>query len=277
MAGIGNRLNTFADASGLVTVSVFSLQSGNAQQHFRDFGVNVADDMVCIGGGGTAAEGPNGALLTASYPNDQLSGWLVSSKDHEVPNPHQLTGFAIGLKIRGISREQMMDNFLRVETGDSGAAPHPEASASMPDPFLLVSGGFRVDWNGAGNLGTASFPENNFSWKVRSKDHDISDPSNIRAFAIGIRRDLPVGAVTTFVRSADSATSAHPRSVVALPTGFAMTGGGAEVHWSGDGNLLWMLQPATRTDRQEFSSASKDHIHPSPATITSYILGIRVN
>src|SRR3954454_22664469 len=276
MSGIGNRLNTFQDASGLVTVSIFEITSPNEQQHFTDFGVNVDPDMICIGGGGMAAEFPQGALLTASYPNDDLSGWLVSLKDHEVANPHFLTAYAIGLKIQGLSRNQLLNDFVRVDVADSGTGAHPEAPASNPGNFLLVSGGFRVDWHGAGNLATASFPENNFSWKARSKDHDISDPSNLRVFAIGIRQNLPVGRVIVRIESTDSASAEHPASVAALPPGFAMTGGGAEVNVHGAGNLLWKLQPATRTDRQDFSGASKDHVHFDPATITTYVMGITI-
>ena len=79
------------------------------------------------------------------------------------------------------------------------------------------------------------------------------------------------------VKSVDSGQAEHPASVATLPAGYAMTGGGAEVHWSGNGNLLWKLEPATRTDRQDFSAASKDHMQVSPATITSYIMGIKLN
>ena len=38
---IGNRLNFFRDVSGLINVSVFSITSGNQQQHFNDFGVGA--------------------------------------------------------------------------------------------------------------------------------------------------------------------------------------------------------------------------------------------
>ena len=189
MAGIGNRLNSFTDASGKITVSVFSIQSGNQQEIFSDFGVNVDSDMICVGGGGMAAEYPEGALLTASYPNDDLSGWLVSSKDHEVPNPHYLTAYAVGLKVVGVSRQDLLNHYIRVVVADSGAAEHPEAAASIPDDYLLISGGFQVDWHGNGNLATASFPENNFSWKARSKDHDLPDPANLRVFAIGMKNN----------------------------------------------------------------------------------------
>jgi hypothetical protein len=131
MPDIGNRLNTFQDASGLVTVSVFEIRASNQQQHFINFGVNVDPDMICIGGGGVAAEAPQGALLTASYPNDDLSGWLVSSKDHEVPNPHFLTAYAIGLKIDGMNRNQLLNDFVRVDAADSGTGAHPEAARAV--------------------------------------------------------------------------------------------------------------------------------------------------
>lgn len=35
-----------------------------------------------------AAEGPRGGLLTASYPNQHLSAWLASSKDHIEAQAH---------------------------------------------------------------------------------------------------------------------------------------------------------------------------------------------
>jgi hypothetical protein len=268
------RLNIFHDASGLVTVAVFRQRAGNQQQHFTDFAAEIPPDMVVVGGGGLGDEDP-GNLLTASYPNDQLSAWLVSSKDHEVPDACFLEAYAIGLSIRGMTRDQLIGNVF-VGTADSGTGAHPEATADVPEGFVLISGGFRVDWHGAGNLGTASFPSSNFSWTARSKDHDIPSPANIRAFAICLREHLPVGQVSVAITSQDSGAAPHPASIADVRPGFALTGGGAEVHWQGAGNLLWKLQPTTTTSRQDFAAASKDHIDPDPSTITAYALGIRI-
>jgi hypothetical protein len=75
MSSVGTRINPCNDASGLVTVSVFSHMGSPAQQHWINEAILVADgDMVAIGGGGTAAEFPQGASLTASFPNGDLSG-----------------------------------------------------------------------------------------------------------------------------------------------------------------------------------------------------------
>lgn len=268
------QLNSFQDASGLVTVAVFRRQAATAQEIFTDFGVDVADDMVAIGGGGVGDDTGYGALLTASYPNDDLSAWFVSSKDHLVADPHFLVGYAIGIKIAGMSRADLREA-IHLSPSDSGQGERPEATASVADGFLLVGGGFSIQWTGAGNLATASFPSTNLSWTTRSKDHGIASPATIRTYAIGLRQNLPVGTVTVNIQSAESDQSQHPASVAGVIDGFALTGGGAEVHWHGYGNLLWKLEPATGND-QEFSAASKDQKVPDPSTITAYSLAIQI-
>lgn len=269
------RLNEFNDASGKVTVAVFSLRAGSAQQHFHDFACEVPSDMIAIGGGAEGARLPSGALLTASYPNNDLSAWLASSKDHQVANPHHLVVYAIGLKIEGMSRDQLLDN-IHVAVQDSGVGAHPEAAARLPGGFRLVSGGFKSEWGGAGNLGTASFPETTSSWKARSKDHHISDPSNLKAFAIGLRENLPVGTLEVDINEEESGQAQHPSVVADIDPGFALTGAGAKVNWQGAGNLLWRIRPTTTTGNQDVTVGSKDHVTASPATIVAYSLAIKI-
>ncbi|MBB5119244.1 hypothetical protein [Streptomyces eurocidicus] len=276
-SSVGTPLNTFHDASGRVTVSVFSHYGNPPQQHWYDKTTLVGDgEMIAIGGGATATDANPGALLTASYPTDDLSGWTVSSKDHLQAHPHALVSYVIGLKIAGLSRAQLLRS-VYVSRADSGTAPHPEAEAGIPssNDYVLVGGGFRVDWHGAGNLATASFPSTEFSWKARSKDHGQSDPANIRAFAIALRRDLPVGRVVSSITRADSGQTAHPAAVASVTPGYALTGGGGDVHWRGAGNLLWRLEPAT-SQTPSFTAASKDHLWSDPSSITAYALGIRL-
>lgn len=214
-------------------------------------------------------------MLTASHPNDDLTGWVVSSKDHEVVDSHQLVTYVIGLKIAGMTRDQLRQAVF-VSVADSGVAPHPEAETGVPDDsFVMVGGGFRVDWHGAGNLATASFPSTEFSWKARSKDHEISDPANLRVFAMCLRRNLPVGQISVSIQRSDSGQAPHPAAIANVAAGFALTGGGAEVHFQEPGNLLWKLEPSTNNN-PTFAAASKDHVHPSPATITAYAIGIRL-
>jgi hypothetical protein len=281
-AGQRNLLNVFHDASGKVTVSVFELQSPSQQESFTDFGVDVPSDMVAIGGGGMGAEFPEGALLTASYPNSDLSSWLVSAKDHYYPNPFILTAYAIGMKIEGLTRQQLLD-YIAIVPQQSGLAGHPRAEAALPPGFLLVSGGINVNWDvdpGAsqGNFATASCPQNNSAWFAASKDQHYVSPANLTAYAIGLKEDLPIGTVNVFISPPSvSAVAPHPSSTSVLPGGYALTGGGAMVSYgAGYGNLLWMLQPSTGITEQNFTAASKDQIEPSPATISTYSIGIQV-
>ena len=277
----GTPRNEFRDDSGLITVAVFERRAGTPQQHFDDFAVGVPNDMVVIGGGAEGAESPFGALLTASYPNGQLDEWVASSKDHGEgwENPHQLTVWAVGMRINGLTRDELRAN-LTVSIAESGLASHPEASVSVPGGFVLLGGGFIVAWQAGnpngGNLATASFPETNQTWKARSKDHFVASPANLSVYAIGIRENIVGKKVDLNIVSATSGSSQHPSQTVVLTPGYALTGGGAEVHWSEPGNLLWRLKPTTQTAIQDFSAASKDHGALSPATITTYALGIRL-
>jgi len=275
MSSVGTHRNTFTDSSGRVTVAVFEHIGDPPQHHWIEEEILVGDgDMIAIGGGGIASEHP-GALLTASHPNNDLSGWVVSSKDHLEQDPHKLVTYVIGLKIAGMTRGELRDSIF-VSVADSGVTPHPEAETGRPnDSFVMIGGGFRVDWHGAGNLATASFPATEFSWKARSQDHQESDPSNIRVFAMCLRRNLPVGQIAVSIQRSDSGQAPHPAAIANAANGFALTGGGAEVHTNGPGNFLWKLEPATNNS-PTFAAASKDHRESSPATLTTYAIGIRL-
>lgn len=277
MPTVGTQRNSFNDRSGLVTVAVFSHRGSPPQQHWTDETVLVADaDMVAIGGGGTAARLPHGALLTASHPNEDLSGWVVSSKDHALANAHVLETYVIGMKIDGVSRQDLLDAVI-VQPSDSSVAPHPESEAGIPgNDYVLVGGGFRVDWEGYGSLATASFPATEYSWKSRAKDHSVSDPASIRSYAIGIRKDLAeIGHVVNAITRSDGGQSHHPQAIASVEPDFALTGGGAEVHWDGYGSMLWNLAPSTSQD-PSFSAGAKDHLHPDPSTITAFAIGIQI-
>jgi serine/threonine protein kinase len=278
-----NLVGYYSDASGKLTIGIFREVAAQPQEHFTDFPVEIDSDMVVIGGGGRGDDVHAGALLTASYPRKDMAAWLVSSKDHVYSDPHYLFGFAIGLKIAGMSRDELLSNHsVAVFSTNSETAQHPEATVNIPSEFVLLGGGFNVHWQGAGNLATASFPSptNTWtSWTARSKDHEIVDPSILTTYAIGLRRILRVGTVMLQVATSQSGTAtAHPTSTALLRQGLALTGGGAEVHWTGAGNLLWQLEPVTLQNQgnQQFIASSKDHGISDPSTITTYALGIQI-
>jgi hypothetical protein len=284
MSSVGTQLNTFHDASGKVTVAVFTNRGNPERGVWIGEEILVGDgEMIAIGGGAAASDGSAntfsppggpGALLTASFPNGDLSGWVVGSRDHQSPQTHGLVSYVIGMKIEGMSRQQLKDAVF-VSVGDSGGANHAEAEAGVPSgEFVLIGGGFRVD-QGAANLATASFPSTEFSWKARSQDHQVASPANLRVFAICLRRNLPAGPVTASIQRANGVQAPHPASVANVAPGFALTGGGAEVPQVNNGNFLWKLEPATSED-PSFSAASKDHFLSAPCPIMTFALGIRI-
>ena len=72
------------------------------------------------------------------------------------------------------------------------------------------------------------------------------------------------------------AVAAHPSAVANVPAGYALSGCGAFVNWSGAGSLLWRIQPFLSGGTQTACSvASKDHIQSSAASIYGYAIGLR--
>lgn len=183
----------------------------------------------------------------------------------------------IGLKIAGMSAAQLADpNYTKITSNDSGLASHPEAEAPTPgsNDWALLGGGFNVEYGGAGNMATSSFPTTNHTWKARAKDHIAGNPANLRVYGIYLKRQLPVGYVLSDQRPGAANSSQHPQATANVKDGFALTGGGAEVHWQGWGNMLYKLEPHV-DGSQGFRAAAKDHIKPSTATLTAWAVGIR--
>ncbi|WP_165371944.1 hypothetical protein [Streptomyces sp. L-9-10] len=277
------------DASGAITTAVFRYRAGHDQAHFTDLRVEVDRDMVVIGGGATAVAAPYGALLTASYPSADGSAWLVSSKDHGMPQPHRLTGFAIGMKIAGVSRDRLARELLFIGRARGGRAPHPRSSASVPEGYTLLGGGFRVNWDdgtdepGPGNLATASFPQDDDTWTARSKDHLVSHACTIDVFAVGLRSSFVVDGVLRMVdRLTDRVECGHaplpnPNATSVFPgQGHVLTGIGAEVVHAEPGSLLWRLEPTTDGRTPGVNAAGKEHGTWGPTTIRAWTLGIRL-
>jgi hypothetical protein len=137
----------------------------------------------------------------------------------------------------------------------SDSASHPEARITVPDGYKLLTGGALDDWSGAGNLLTASFPESDNTWRAGGKDHTHASPAKITAYAIVTYDPDDIWSITQ--RSITSGQAAHPSQDVSTQDGYTMIGGGAQVNWSGSGNLLTASYPR---DRITWACAAKDHL-----------------
>lgn len=152
----------------------------------------------------------------------------------------------------------------------SPLAAHPEVRVTVPAGYKIISGGAHVIYDGPGNMLTASYPAGTSAWVAQSKDHEQASPARLEAWAVALYDPNDEWEVS--IVSETSSPASHPSVSVTLPASYTMTGGGAQVHWSGAGNLLTASYPQTS---RTWQARSKDHIKPDPATLTVYAIGIR--
>lgn len=108
--------NYYQDGSGEVQIKIVWQDFGPGQ-HNQNKVIPIGSDYVVIGGGAWAQYThyqDYGALLTESYPNSKLTGWIVGSKDHIEDDSHILRGYAIGLKLNGLSSSQLKNHIQLV-------------------------------------------------------------------------------------------------------------------------------------------------------------------
>jgi vibriolysin len=225
--------------------------------------ITVPPGYKIIGGGAFDHWSGSGSILTASYPLNG-STWFAAGKDHELSSPASITAYAIAL------HDPNNEWDVTIKSEPSNPSPHPQAVAVLPTGFVLTGGGAFVNWTGAGNLLTASFPNSDESWEARSKDHDISDPAQITAYAIGIK-SRSGKKLHHEIKKAKGAVAPHPTAQVSVDPGWTLSGGGALDDWNGDGNLLTASFP----EGVSWLAKGKDHKVSSPAAITAYAIGLK--
>lgn len=140
---------------------------------------------VVIGGGARANWTGEGSLLFASHPGERNS-WIASAKDHITQEVATVSAFAIGVK-KSLLDEAGLTIFQKKKTSAAPIA-HPNVNCVLDPGFQIVCGGAKTNWNGAGSLLTASFPQDRRTWVARGMDHRRSDPATITAWAIGLSK-----------------------------------------------------------------------------------------
>ena len=154
----------------------------------------------------------------------------------------------------------------------SDVASHPEAHVTVPEGYKLLSGGAKDNWSGAGNMLTASFPESDNTWRASGKDHmPPGSPASITAFALVLYDPDDIWETKIF-KSTSPNEEAYPMKEVAVDPGYVLVGGGAQVHWHGEGNLLFASYPK---DKTTWRAHSKEHEKSSHAKISAYAIGLK--
>jgi hypothetical protein len=195
------------------------------------------------------------------------------------------------MKIKNLKKEELISNLKLFSNTTPTAAHHPEIPCAVDHPeYLLLGGGFQVldEPAGSGNLGTGSFPDSNFSWFARSKDHYDPVSCRITAYASGIRATLKkagsdFGTVITSFHSHEDVDDLYKSTADPLPD-MAMCGGGGASHYGKVGIYLHALEPIHKLDqtppKQSFTVQATfvrgSFVDLEEGKPTAYAMGIKV-
>lgn len=261
------------DASGLATTGVWKRQTSFAPSARSNLAIAVPFDFVAVGGGAMGVASPIGALITRSQfevsAGIQRTWRAQTSEAGGAAQPHQVTTFAIGLRIEGLHSRDLTPQLQTVFAGSTPAvAGHPSAQANQPviGGSVILSGTIAAfaDSSNApidqiGQFATVSAPVVGTAlqctqpapgffkcipvpaitgWRVESKDHVVPHPGSVSVQMLALPTSLLMSDnVTRFeVRgkhvAATSAVAAHPAvDVAGLRGEYALTGIGASVDW----------------------------------------------
>lgn len=236
-----NAAGEYTDGSGLVKIKLFPGTVGPNQVNIG--AVTVDADYVIVGGAAWVSSIESGAYLTESRPDLASNTWRAASKDHQYSDSHVLNITAVGLKIEGVTPDQLK-SYMQIFTNESGYSSHPNTSVAVPSNYILLGGGAKVNWSGNGNLLTESYPIGN-SWMVASKDHKFASPASITAFAIGIQNvNLPGFGYLEAAVSAASTYSSSGQGVISnsVPSGWIISCPGGQAQYSGAGRLIMGIE-----------------------------------
>jgi hypothetical protein len=123
---------------------------------------------------------------------------------------------------------------------------------------------------------TASYPQdsNLETWVAQSKAHIRSNNHSLHTYVFGLSLtgvDRAVLRNNIVLRTQTSSASENPGVSAAVPSGFAIIGGGARSNWASEGQLLTESYPASATT---WRASAKDHIRVESASVTAYAIGI---
>jgi hypothetical protein len=190
----------------------------------------------------------------------------------------------------------------------SDIASRPKTRVGVPDGYKLLSGGARNNWTGRGSFLTASFPDvdrpstSADTWRVSGKDHlgdsdhvstynsyYFPEKTSVTAFAVALYDPDDIWDVrAVYFDKEDRAESPFQDLYANRPQdreatspgfktwaeqGFVVVGGGAQVHFSGKGNLLSAIFPPENGN--EWFARSTSHLESDPATISGYMMLLR--
>jgi hypothetical protein len=221
---------------------------------------------------------PNGRghFIVSSYPNDQLTEWIAESKEHGHQSRRMLVVFALGMKVEGLTKEQLKSYIKLTKTTSAMASTAPLSSVTLPSTNdVLLSGGAQLNTTASGIFLNGSYPEGN-RWIAKGKNLLSTTSSRITSYMISIHKHIPINGVVKQINSSvsQSSISTDPNSwgmnSRIVNHGVLNTGVGAKSESRSSVRYLKQL------DLRFGSVADADYNPHQGGTLTYYKIGVRV-
>jgi hypothetical protein len=218
------------------------------------------------GGSTSEAIAPtNESLAIASLQDDPVAPLLGSVAGGQALQAPSAAGIISTCQDNSVDAVHVQVKACVTPTKRGGSQSY---TCSLDPGYALVGGGAFAQYTGAGAFLTESHHVDARTWSGSSKDHRISDPHYLVAYAIGLRLDgVNADTLRGLLRhdsvTAPASPTAWPTASMARPQGGTSTG--AQTNTIGPGQLLTQVV----MDTTLASVASKDHHLSSPGTITA--------
>ena len=286
------------DDSGKVITQVFRTEpiSTNSHGHFADINIVVDSNYVVVGGGVMTDGQGSGQFVVSSRPTEdddprRLQYWFLDMKDHYHPDKSQIRGYAIGLRIQGVSASTLRNLITVYKTNEEqhfdGNLNYPQAEVDIPGGHVLLGGGMGAEDWGPGQTGMLAMNSepafNADGWYAAAKEHGYAYPMEIHAYAIGMPSQIAgVGELKSSRQISQPLMTGRVSSSIVLETnGHAVTSCGAGTTWkktSGNaGQFITDIVPRPYLNRGGCQAKYKDIVWADTTTQSgAFLLGLKV-
>lgn len=284
------------DGSGRIHMQVwkYTLDSTKSNHTAK---LTIPHDWAVVGGG-VDLKINSSALIVASYPDtDTQQSWIVSTRADKSSAEYELTAYAIGIRIDGISRSDISKhNIVKSwcsNSEDNRVSAKRAPSITIPDnDYLMISGGAKPSLKAGGELGPvfSSAPGGWNLWTAASMTLKDSNNPPLASCVVGIRKDLAnaqlghnLGYIDTIHRmsAVNKLASSRIESEVFMENDYILTGVGAKLSAHKNKEiepnvLLYSVAPKKFAKSSKVVAKAKEYLYPAGAFLSSYAIGIKL-
>jgi hypothetical protein len=276
-----NIVRNYADCAGRVQTAIWWCFTGQGEVHNAACPLGDSS-FVAVGGSAwtMGGEGFPGAFIVDGFvPSSNRDSFQAASKSHVQSNSHLLVVMVIGLKITGVSRDQLLANIRDDVQTSFVASGQPFENLNVPSGRLLLGGTAFVHWfQGVtpGQLMVGSWGANfSGNWQASSIQHIQADSLKLTLKLTSIAPSIAGINLQGFDASnAVSSSSGLGEARVTIGR-FAPTAIGAWATFNGAGRHLVRVSPDFEDSRpRDFLVQSKDHMQADGGTTFINVVGI---